>query len=116
MSFAAACETVHRHKSSDPFATYRPSGALVAMQAHYQERDARSDAAVAAAAAAARVVRPGSSTGGAPSGHVKSKTKPSRAPPAPAAARGSSGTRPRGRPGVLEVVMYQAMCLIAYDS
>ena len=115
MPFEDASQVVHRHPCADPFGTYRPKEALLEMRAHYQGRDAQ----VVAGAAAARVVRPPRPAGGAPvaSGHVMSKTKPSRAPPArPAAARGSSGTRPRGRPRVREVVMYQAMCLIAYDS
>ena len=88
------------------------------MRAHYQGRDA----AVAEAAAAARVVRPHRPAGDAPvasgrGGAPRPKTRPSRAPPARhAAASGSSGTRPRGRSRAREVVMYQAMCLIAYDS
>ena len=114
MSFEDAYRVVHRHPSSDPFNIFRPAKALVEMRTYYQERDAHW--AVVAAAAAARVVRPPRPAGGAPnaSGRPKSKTKPSRAPPA--AARRSADAKPRGRSRDRKVVMYQAMCFIAYDS
>ena len=121
MPFEDASQVVHRHPCADPFGTYNPKEELLKMRAHYQGRDA---AVAELAAAAARVVRPhrpagdapvASGRGGAP--RPMPKTRPSRAPPARhAAASGSSGTRPRGRSRAREVVMYQAMCLIAYDS